>query len=184
MVGCPAACCMLHVACASAMRWRAAVERGASQCGLLVRRERPAYGCRPSNTNGADLLKACRRYIRYGNLRSRGTYTKPHWLPFCGGCEKGGNVDCHCGTAHPTLCLQRYGRSTCATSRERVEPQWTRENVMLSSVPRTLPTSDVYYIQVHAFLVKGTMAAGHASRLGACSPGKNRTAVRQNQLTS
>ena len=27
------------------------------------------------------------------------------------------------------------------------------------------------------------MAAGHASRLGACSPGKNRTAVRQNQLT-
>ena len=56
--------------------------------------------------------------------------------------------------------------------------------VMLGSGPRTLPTSDVYYIQVHAFLVKGTMAAGHASRLGACFPGKNRTAVRQNQLTS
>ena len=53
----------------------------------------------------------------------------------------------------------------------------------MQEIRGTLPISDVYYIQVHAFLVKGTMAAGHASRLGACSLGKNRTAVRQNQLT-
>ena len=36
------------------------------------------------------------------------------------------------------------------------------------------PTTSSYYI----VLLPGTMAAGHASRLGACSPGKKRTAVR------
>ena len=124
---CLYSCSMLHVARARCGVETASAERSGSQCGLRARRMRPAYGCRPSNTNGADLLEACRRYIRYGNLRSRGTYTKPHWLPFCGGSEKGGNVDCHCRTAHPTLCLQRYGRSNRTTSREIVDPQWTSE---------------------------------------------------------
>jgi len=71
----PATCCMLR---ARAVRSRAVVERSASQRGLLVCRRRPAYGCRPSNTNGADLLKACRRSIRYGNLRSGGTLHQTH----------------------------------------------------------------------------------------------------------
>ena len=73
-------------------------------------------------------------------------HTKPYRLPLCGDSEEGGNVDRRRGTAHPTLGLQRYGRSNRTTSRVTVEPQWTRENVMLSSVPRTLPISDVYYI--------------------------------------
>ena len=45
-----------------------------------------------------------------------------------------------------------------------------RLTVMLCSGPRTLPISDVYYIQVHDFLVKGTMAAGHASRRWGLAP--------------
>ena len=64
----------------------------------------------------------------------------------CGDREEGGNVDCHRRTAHPTLCPPRYGRSNRTTSREIVEPQWTRGTVMLGSGPRTLPISDVYYI--------------------------------------
>ena len=67
------------------------------------------------------------------------TYTKPYRLPFCGDNEEGGNVDCHCGTAHPTLCLQRYGRSNRTTSREIVEPQWTRGTVR-DAVLRTADT--------------------------------------------
>ena len=59
-------------------------------------------------------------------------HTKPYRLPLCGDSEEGGNVDCHCGTAHPTHCLQRYGRSNRTTSREIVEPQWTRENVIVN----------------------------------------------------
>ena len=73
-------------------------------------------------------------------------YTKPYRLAFCGDSKEGGNVDRRRGTAHPTLGLQRYGRSNRTTSRERVEPQWTRGTVMLGSGPRTLPISDVYYI--------------------------------------
>ena len=55
-------------------------------------------------------------------------HAKPYRLPFCGDSEEGGNVDCRRRTAHPTHCLQRYGRSNRTTSREIVEPQWTREN--------------------------------------------------------
>ena len=49
--------------------------RSASPCGMLVRRMRPADGCRPYNTNGGDLLRACRRYTKYGNQRSWGYLT-------------------------------------------------------------------------------------------------------------
>ena len=38
-------------------------------------RMRPADVCRPYNTNGGDLLRACRRYTKYGNQRSWGYLT-------------------------------------------------------------------------------------------------------------
>merc|ERR1711965_570128 len=101
---------------------------------MLVRRVRPADGRRPYNTNGGDLLTACRGYTKYGNQRSwgylhqthlstvgvrgedliPGSYVRTRWRPtqsisrahaLCRGSGGEWNVDCHRGTAIPLFCF-------------------------------------------------------------------------------
>ena len=113
----PVACCMLHVARASAVRSRAVAERGASQCGLLVCRPRPAYGCRPSNTYGEDLL-ITGLWELFTQLGGTGVWTAVAELPLSQTCTALGGRACwlHARRASPIARLRGAGTACFARS--------------------------------------------------------------------